>query len=80
MDLRLGGWKFKHRHHDLKYIIIDESVNSIATLEPLVFIKIICITFYFSLLDYKQLKDKIRVSVIFEPKGVGPDPYTVDIY
>lgn len=80
MDMRLGGWKFKHRHHDLKYLIIDESVNSIATLEPLVFIIIICITFYFSLLDYKQLKGKICVSVIFEPKEIGPVPYTIDVY
>ena len=40
VDMGLGVWKFKIRAHGLKYIIIDESVNSTATLEPLVFIMV----------------------------------------
>lgn len=80
MDMGLRVWKFKLRAHGLKYITIDKSVSSTTTLEALVFIIVVCVIFYSPLLDYKQFKGGICVSVIFGPKGTGPVPYTIDVH
>ena len=56
-----GFGNFKLRA--LTHRTIDESIL-LATLEPLVFIIVVCVNFYSPLLDYKQLEDGISVSVI----------------